>query len=87
MGIQITPGVFSSTSDGLAPASGGGTNFLRADGTWVAVGGSGPLAMSQHLISADTTVTAGYTASVVRYLEIAAGVTVELEADADLEIT
>ena len=38
--------VFTSTEDGLAPASGGGTtNFLRADGTWAApssggVGGS-----------------------------------------------
>lgn len=30
-------GDFTSTLDGLAPASGGGTsNFLRADGTWVA---------------------------------------------------
>lgn len=29
--------VFTSTEDGLAPASGGGTsNYLRADGTWAA---------------------------------------------------
>ena len=34
--------VFTSTTKGLAPASGGGTtNFLRADGTWVAPAGGG----------------------------------------------
>lgn len=33
---------FSSSLSGAAPASGGGTtNFLRADGTWAAAGGSG----------------------------------------------
>ena len=32
--------VFTSSLNGLAPASGGGTtNFLRADGTWAAAGG------------------------------------------------
>lgn len=35
-------GVFTSTEEGLAPASGGGsTNFLRADGTWAAPPGAG----------------------------------------------
>jgi hypothetical protein len=34
--------VFTSTLNGLAPLSGGGTsNFLRADGSWAAPGGSG----------------------------------------------
>jgi hypothetical protein len=34
--------VFTSTTKGLAPASGGGTtNFLRADGTWAAPAGGG----------------------------------------------
>lgn len=34
--------VFSSTEDGLVPASGGGTdNFLRADGTWAEPAGGG----------------------------------------------
>ena len=34
--------VFTSALKGLVPASGGGTtNFLRADGTWAAPGGSG----------------------------------------------
>ncbi|KPK74249.1 MAG: hypothetical protein AMJ84_00230 [Acidithiobacillales bacterium SM23_46] len=34
--------IFTSTENGLAPASGGGTtNFLRADGTWAAPPGGG----------------------------------------------
>ena len=34
--------VFTSTDQGVVPASGGGTtNFLRADGTWAAAGGGG----------------------------------------------
>jgi len=34
---------FSSTAQGLVPASGGGTtNFLRADATWAAAGGGAP---------------------------------------------
>lgn len=34
--------VFTDTVQGVVPASGGGTsNFLRADGTWAAPGGSG----------------------------------------------
>ena len=37
-----TLNVFTSSLNGLAPASGGGTaNFLRADGAWVAPGGTG----------------------------------------------
>ena len=33
---------FSSVVEGVVPASGGGTtNFLRADGTWVAPAGGG----------------------------------------------
>lgn len=34
-------GIFDSLTAGFVPASGGGTsNFLRADGTWAAAGGS-----------------------------------------------
>lgn len=37
-----TYSVFTSTTNGLAPASGGGTsNFLRADGTWAVPPGTG----------------------------------------------
>jgi hypothetical protein len=52
---------FDGTNPGVVPASGGGTtNFLRADGTWAAAGGSGanqslsnltnPTAINQDLI-------------------------------------
>lgn len=80
---------FTSAKPGTVPLSGGGTvNFLRADGTWQPPGASGSaLALSQHVIAADFTVTAGYSADVSRYIEIATGKTVEVGADGDLEIS
>jgi len=45
------------------------------------------LALSQHIITSNFTVTDGYTADVVRYIEIADGITLEIGDDADLEIT
>ncbi len=40
--ISGVPGVFTSSTNGLAPASGGGAvNYLRADGTWDAPPNSG----------------------------------------------
>jgi hypothetical protein len=65
-----------------------GTKFLRDDNSWQAVAGgsSGPLAFSNHALSSNLTVTAGKSAYLSRYLEIAAGVTVEIETDSDLEI-
>jgi len=39
--ISVTPNVFTSTTAGVVPASGGGTtNFLRADGTWTTTPGT-----------------------------------------------
>jgi hypothetical protein len=39
--VILSSGIFTSTSAGLVPASGGGTtNFLRADGTFAAPGGA-----------------------------------------------
>ena len=41
--MPVFPGLFSSISAGIVKASGGGTtNFLRADGTWVAPSGGVP---------------------------------------------
>ena len=43
---------FNDTTEGVVPASGGGTtNFLRADGTWVtpAGGGGGSLTFQEVL--------------------------------------
>jgi hypothetical protein len=45
---------FTSTTKGLAPASGGGTaNFLRADGTWAAPagGGGGGVTIAKSILS------------------------------------
>jgi hypothetical protein len=53
-GTQVTAllDTFSSTLKGLAPASGGGTtNFLRADGTWAAVGGSSSVFPVAHVLT------------------------------------
>jgi hypothetical protein len=48
--------VFTSTLNGLAPLSGGGsTNFLRADGTWAAPAGSGGTVTSVALADGSTT--------------------------------
>jgi len=44
------------------------------------------MALSQHVISAGYTVTGGWSSYVVRYVEIAAGVTVEIGSDGDLGI-
>lgn len=40
----------------------------------------------QHVFSTNATIPAGYSLYVSRYVEIAAGVTLEIGADADLEI-
>lgn len=47
--------LFSSTEQGVVPASGGGTtNFLRADGTWVAAGVSTAGALDQQVLAYDS---------------------------------
>jgi hypothetical protein len=48
---------------------------------------SGPPFLNDHVLTADTTITAGTALTVNRYVEIAAGVTLRIEADADLEIS
>ena len=41
---------FTDTTEGVVPASGGGTsNFLRADGTWSTPGGGGGLTFQEVL--------------------------------------
>lgn len=49
-------------------------------------GGSSALQMSQHIISADFTITADKAAYVPGYVEIAASFTLEIGLNADLEI-
>jgi hypothetical protein len=90
---QLQPGdglpLFGAAAQGDVPLSGGGTvNFLRADGAWASPGASpsSDLALNKHIIASNFTLTAGYGSTIPRYLEISAGITVELGADADLEI-
>lgn len=40
----------------------------------------------QHVFTSNTTIPAGYSLYVSRYVEIAAGVTLTVDDDADLEI-
>ena len=55
--------VFTSSLNGLAPSSGGGTtNYLRADGTWVAPPGATTLT-SLGIRSGQTTIGSGVTTS------------------------
>ena len=52
-------------------------------------GGGGPggdLQLDKHVLSASFTITAGWAAYITRYLEIPAGMTLEIGADGDLEI-
>lgn len=56
-----------------------------ADGATGATGPAGPA--PSHLYSADTVIAAGTSVVHSRYIEVAAGKTLELGADADLEIT
>ncbi len=44
------------------------------------------LALSQHIISSGFTVSADLAAYVPRYVEISAGITLEIAANGDLEI-
>jgi hypothetical protein len=61
--------VFSATSNGLVPASGGGTaTFLRADGTWAApagvLSGTGHVVVPNNAMEASGTLAApGVTAA------------------------
>jgi len=50
-------------------------------------GGASALALNKHVLSANFTVTAAYGVVVPRYIEIAAGITLTLGDDADLEIS
>lgn len=54
--------LFSSTLQGLTPASGGGTsNFLRADGTWAAPAGVGTVTTTGSPVSGNLTKFSGAT--------------------------
>jgi hypothetical protein len=48
--------------------------------------GSGGLGLNQHVLGVDFTIAAGYSATIERYLNIAAGVTLALGLGADLGV-
>jgi hypothetical protein len=76
--------VFTSTTNGLAPLSGGGTtNFLRADGTWAAPAGGGGGAVQLYNSTASTgpnnTTTKTAIASYALPTNLAAGDVLEMK--------
>jgi len=67
-GTQATSllNAFTSVLPGLATASGGGTtNFLRADGSWVAAGGGASGNMTRRTITTTDTIVSGDKGNVV----------------------
>lgn len=62
-----TYSVFTSSTNGLAPASGGGTgNFLRADGTWAVPPGSGGATVANPTALVGPTAVNGTAATIMR---------------------
>ena len=64
--ITLTPNLFTSSTPGIVPLSGGGTtNYLRADGTWAAPSGGGGGSFSATVISHSSTYTESNTSGYV----------------------
>lgn len=94
-GTQVTAllDVFTSSLKGVVPASGGGTtNFLRADGTWIApAAGGGALVNLQNVTAANSpslvfTLPTGYRRFKLMFEGIrpsAAGLTFQLQISED----
>lgn len=62
-----TYSVFTSTTNGLAPASGGGTvNYLRADGTWATPPGTGGVTFANPTALVGSTAVNGVATTVMR---------------------
>lgn len=73
--ITVTPNVFTSTTAGVVPASGGGTlNFLRADGTWAIASGT---ESTQNVTTTYLILTSDYT---IFANAVSSGFTVSLPA-------
>ena len=62
-----TYSVFTSTTNGLAPLSGGGTvNYLRADGTWATPPGTGGVTFANPTALVGSTAVNGVATTVMR---------------------
>jgi hypothetical protein len=62
-----TYSVFTSTTNGLTPASGGGTtNYLRADGTWAVPPGTASISFANPTANVGPTATNGTAVTAMR---------------------
>lgn len=75
---------FTSALKGLAPASGGGTsNFLRADGTWAAPGGSGA---ADVVVKSITQASHGFSVGQIVYFNGTSYALARANADSTSEV-
>lgn len=80
--LQGTVSIVDFVGSGVAATVSGDV----ATATITSGGASGALSLDQHVVSANTTITAGYSAYISRFIEISNGITLEIGADSDLEI-
>lgn len=73
----VTRGADPSIADDLVTKRYGDANYA---------GASSAVALSQHVVASNFTVTAAKAAHITRYVEVSAGITLEIGADGDLEI-
>jgi hypothetical protein len=75
-------GSWQATAGGSTPTGTGFTHITAG----VQDAASALLTYNPHNVSASFVLTAGYGASVPRYIEVASGFTLEIGADSDLEV-
>jgi hypothetical protein len=77
----------TAAKHGFCPKlSGNASTFLDGTGLFSSPSGGSDPALSSHVSTGNTTITAGKSAYITRYYEIAAGHTIEIGANADIEI-
>jgi hypothetical protein len=75
-------GTWAAVAGGSTPTGTGFTHITAG----VQDAAAALMPYSPHVISSNFTLTAGYTADIFRYIEVSAGVTLEVGADSDLEV-
>lgn len=88
-GAPLASPTFTGTP--AAPTAAGGTSTTQIASTAFVAGeiatASTGLLAGQHIVGVDTTIPAGYSVDISRYVEIADGITLDIGDDADLEIS
>jgi hypothetical protein len=80
-------GNVSTSMHGYAPKVTDTSKYLKGDGTWATVTASTPdTLITKNVITANTTVTSGYSAYIPDYLEITSGFVLEIGIGSILEI-